>query len=451
MKKYKLIFSFLLSGLAFTGCEDELSIEPRQSVSNEIALSTGENIENILIGAYAELVETPNYGGYLPLLSDLYGFTDQASWVGTFQQPRQVFTKNILVDNSFVANFWLNSYDAINQTNLVIDNIDIVDEDRQNTVAGEAHFLRALSYFDLVRLFGEQYEPGGNNSQLGVPITLTGLTDYSGDLRIPRNTVEEVYSQVISDLNQAYDLLPESNSFWADKYAAQALLARVYLQMGEYGQARDAANDVIQNSGHSLTGSFADAFNRDFDSSEDIFSFQVTTQSGENWLVVHYAQQSFGGRGGDVVVEDAYVDKFDSETDDRASFFYESAQSGERLTSKYTNQFGNIPTLRLAEMYLIRAEANLREGTEVGQSPTADVNTIRERANAEPLASVSFEDIWLERELELMFEGHLIHDHKRTDRAVGELPADSGLLIYPIPQREMDVNDLLVQNSAYQN
>lgn len=449
MMKYKSIIAASVFGLFLTGCEDELEIEPAQEISTEVALSSGTNIQNILIGAYDEAAQSAAYGGYLPMMADLYGFTDEASWVGTFSQPREIYNKNIFTDNSFVRDLWLNGYEVINQVNLVLDHIEVVDEDLQDNVAGQAYFLRALTYFDLVRFFGAQYRPGSENNQPGVPLSLQGITDYSGDLEIARSSVEEVYAQVIADLQNAYDLLPPSNSYLADKYAAQALLARVYLQQGNYEAARDAAHDVIENSGHQLAAEYAGAFNNDVDSPEYVFAFQVTPQDGSNVLVTHYADQSFGGRGGDITVNDSFVERFDSAEDSRATFFYESAQSGARLTAKYTNQFANIPVIRLAEMYLIRAEANFRLGTEVGNPPVEDINLIRERSDAELLDDVDLAAILKERELELAFEGFLIHDLKRTGRAVGELPADADKLIFPIPQRETDVNPLLGQNPGY--
>lgn len=449
MKTYKLVLALSLFGVVLTGCEDRLELEPRQQISVEVAVGTEENIENILIGAYAEAGQSATYGGYAQMMSDLYGFTDEASWIGTFFQPREVFRKEIFVDNTAIRDLWLNQYQVINQANLVIDNIDIVeDEEKQDNLEGQALFLRALSYFDLVRSFGAPYEAGQQNDQLGVPLTLEGVTNYAVDLEIPRNTVEEVYSQVILDLNRAYELLPASNSYFADKYSAQALLARVYLQQGNYEGARDAADDVIENSGHSLTDTYAAAFNNDTDSSEDVFSFQVTTQSGTNWLNVHYADQTFGGRGGDIIINESFINRF-GEDDDRGDFFYISAQEDEPLTSKYTNQFGNIPLIRLAEMYLIRAEANLILGTDVGNPPLEDINIVRERANADLLAAVTLEDIWEERELELAFEGFLIHDLQRTKRSVGDLPYDDNSLTFPIPEREMDANSLLEQNPGY--
>lgn len=440
-------------GVGFTGCEDSLELEPRQSISVEVATSTEQNIENILVGAYAEAGQAASYGGRLQMMSDLYGFTDEANWEGTFNQPRQVFTKSIFVDNSFVRDVWMNNYQVINQVNLVIENLEVVaDEDKQDRIEGQARFLRALSYFDLVRFFAAPYEAGQQNDQPGVPLTLEGVTDYSGNLEISRNTVEEVYDQIQEDLNRAYDLLPPSFSsadiFFADKYAAQALLARVYLQQGNYAGARDAAHDVIENSGHSLTSTYAGAFNNDTNSSEDVFAFQVTTQSGTNQLITHYADQPFGGRGGDITVNDDFINRFGA-NDERGDFFYVSDYNGGILTGKYTNQFGNIPLIRLAEMYLIRAEANYREGTAVGATPLEDINTVRSRANAALLQSVDLEDILNERELELAFEGFLIHDLRRTERPVGDLPYDDDNLIFPIPQREIDVNPLLVQNPGY--
>ncbi len=448
MKNYKFILSILCTGFLMVGCEDELNLEPEQSISTEVALSNGENIESILIGAYAEAGDNTSYGGDIQMLSDLYGFTDEASWFGTFAQPREVFNKRIFTDNVFVRDIWLNNYQVINSANLVIDNVDLVDESRRDRVEAEAKFLRGLAYFDLVRLFGAQYEPGESNDQLGVPISLSGVTDYNVNLEIARNSVEEVYSQVITDLNDAYENLPATNGIFADKYAAQAILARVYLQQGNYEGARDAAHDVIENSGHSLTGTYEAAFNNDVDSSEDIFALQITSQDGENDLIIHYAEEYNGGRGGDIAINDAFVERFTDPEDDRANFFYTS-DAGDRLTSKYTNQFANLPLIRLAEMYLTRAEANERLETELGNTPLDDINLLRDRANADLLSSVGLADILEERELEMAFEGFLIHDLQRTKRSVGDLEYNDNALVFPIPQREIDANSLLTQNPGY--
>lgn len=455
MKKYNKFTLLLLLMIGLVSCNKRLDIEPAQSISIEDALSSSEQIQNLLTGAYNLAGRIDLYGGRIQMMSDLYGFTGEATWGGTFQPPRQVFTKNIFVDNTFVRDHWLDAYTLINMSNLILDRLEIVDEDSRDAVSGGAKFLRALSYFDLVRMFSLPYEAGQQNSQLGVPLTLTGVLDYTSDgLAIARNSVEEVYTQVISDLNDAFDELPESDVIFADRYAAKALLARVYLQQGNYAAARDAADEVIRESGKGLMGTYRDAFNNGANSTEDLFAIQVRSQDDAptrgNQLIIHYASEGNGGRGGDIRINDAFLEMFDSDTDTRSSFFYINPENGRRLTSKYTDQFGNISVIRLAEIYLIRAESNFNLNTAIGATPLEDVNAIRNRAGASPKTSLTLSDILLERQLELSFEGFLIHDLKRTGRPVGDLPYNANGLVYPIPQREMDANELLVQNPGYQ-
>lgn len=442
MKLYKILFFAMVTGLFF-GCEDKLEIEPAQSISGDQATTTESNIENILIGTYDESGQDAGHGGSLQVIADLLGSDDQISWGGTFLAPSEIKNRNILPDNGFVSDFWDNAYETINQANLVIDNIEIVtsDPDKKNSIEGQARFLRALNYFDLVQHF--------SSGSMGVPLRTTGISDYSVDLSIDRADASSVYDFLISDLETAISLLPDDNSFFADKFAAEALLARVHLYRGNYPEARDAANNVIENSGHALSSTFARAFNHDEDNEEDLFTFQVTSQTGTNSLITYYASEGNGGRGGDITVNDEYVALFDDAGDERASFFYESPENGGRLTSKYTNQFGNVPILRLAEMYLIRAEANLEAGTSVGNAPVDDINLLRDRSGASSLASVTKEDILLERQRELAFEGFFIYDVKRTMGSVAGIPYDSPDLVLPIPQAEMDTNPRMEQNPGY--
>lgn len=439
--KIKHIPYLVLLLLFFTNCEDRLELSPAQSIDGSLALATEANISNVLIGTYDEAGQAATHGGQLQVISDLIGADAQLSWGGTFLSPAEISNRLILPDNGFVRDFWNNAYEVINQANLILDNLSIIgDADTKNRIEGEARFLRALNYFELAQHF--------SSGDMGVPLRTTGVSDYSIDLAVARTSSTEIYSLVLSDLMTAVDLLPEDNSFFTDKFAAEALLARIYLYRGDYAQARDAANNVIENSGHNLTASFADAFNNDANSSEDLFSFQVTSQTGSNALITFYASEGNGGRGGDITVNDSYVALFE-EADERATFFYESPENGGRLTSKYTNQFGNVPILRLAEMHLIRAEANLVEGTEVGQAPLEDVNAIRARSGATPLETISQDAILLERQLELAFEGFFIYDIKRTQGTIGDIASDDDRLTLPIPQSEIDTNADIVQNPGY--
>ncbi len=447
MKLYKILYILSLLLLSI-GCDDELDVIPTDRLQGELAFTSEKNVSSILIGAYEEAGQFQSYGGRLQVMVDLLGATDQVTWGGTFLPPRQAFTKTILIDNIFVRDIWRNSYEVINQVNLVIDNLEIVTSspEEKNRIEGEARFLRALNYFDLVRNFGFPYENGQTNSQLAVPIRTEGIIDYTADLSIARSTVEEVYDLVIADATQAYNLLPADNSFFADKFAAQALLARVYFQQGNYAAARDAADDVLKESGHSLASNYAAAFNNTDDGIEDIFTFQVTSQTGTNRLVNLYASEADGGRGGDIRITDDYLALFDDPDDERGNFVYINPANDRQLTLKYTNQFANISIFRIAEMHLIRLESNFREGTAVGLDPLVEINALRARSGADPLgAPLTLDLIFNERQLELAFEGFILHDIKRTKGSVGTIPYDDSSLTFPIPQTERDTNPLINQ------
>ncbi len=448
--KFLYIISLLLIAI---GCEDELEINPTDNLPGELAFDTEKNIASILVGAYDEAGQFQSYGGRLQVMVDLLGTTDQVFWGGTFLDPREAFNKQILVDNAFIDDIWQNSYETINQTNLVIDNIDIVtsNDAERDRIEGEARFLRALNYFDLVRNFGAPYENGQTNSQPGVPLRVDGLIDYTQNLALARSTVEEVYDFLIEDARLAYDLLPPNDEnlpdedlFFADKYAAQALLARVYLQQGNYAAARDAAHDVLENSGHRLANTYAGAFNNGTDGIEDIFTFQVTSQTGTNRLNNLYASEADGGRGGDIRITDDYLALFDDPDDERGSFVYINPVNGRQLTLKYTNQFANITIFRAAEMHLIRLESNFRENTTIGLDPLTEINALRDRSGADPLVGpLTLDLIFNERQLELAFEGFILHDTKRTQRSVSTIPYDDPALTFPIPQAERDTNPLI--------
>ena len=440
MNQYKILLIALL-GCFLVACEKQLELSPAQSIAGDVAIKSESGIENILIGTYDEAGQGATYGGSLQVIADLIGNNDQVSWGGTFLAPAEIVNRAILPDNGFVGGFWNNAYETINQANIVIDNATTVtsSDEKRGNVEGQAKFLRALNYFDLVSHFSS----GGT----GVPLRTNGILDYGVELSIARASVSDINNLIVQDLSAAATILPDVNDVFADRFSAAALLARVQLYNGNYAEARDAANNVINSSGHSLASTFAGAFNNDADGPEDLFSFQVTSQTGTNSLITYYATEANGGRGGDISINDEYVAIFDDPNDQRASFFDPDAPV--RLTAKYTNQFANIPLIRLAEMHLIRAEANMRLGTSTGATPLEDINALRARSGAAALGSVTLEDILLERQRELAFEGFFIHDAKRTQSMVGGLNYDDPKLVLPIPQAEMDTNPLMEQNPSY--
>jgi hypothetical protein len=345
----------------------------------------------------------------------------------------------------------INAYDINNQCNIVLANLEVFDDLSEKEITeGEAKFLRGLAYFDLARLFAKPYISGTQNSQLCAPIVLTPVLDASIIEYPSRNTLEEVYAQVLSDLTDAYNLLPSSNDIYATKHSAAALLAKVYLQMGNYVNARDMANDVISFSGASLTTSFADAFNNGENSEEDLFAWQVTSQDvSANYFNLFWAGSEYGGRSGnpDVYINTQHFSIYDDVNDERSLFFYETSRG--TATTKWQNQYGNIPFIRLAEMYLIRAESNLRETTTVGDTPLNDINVLRDRAKATLFITIDLSKILMERKRELAFEGFKLFDAKRLSENIGSIPFNANKLIMPIPLREMDANPNLIQNDGY--
>jgi hypothetical protein len=395
------------------------------------------------------------YGGDLQRDGELLGTapnTGDVLWTGTFAAPQQIYTNNILVNNTQADVTWTDAYRTINICNTVLANLNLAATADRARIEGEAKFIRASMYFELVRFFGKAWGDGDANVNLGVPIVTTQTTTLDASNNIPRNTVAAVYNQVILDLTQAETNLPATNGFFATKGAAAAQLSRVYLQKADYPNAAGAANRVITGNQYQLV-SIENVFDlREFlngvNTAETIFAVQITDQDGTNDLNTFYGSTEEGGRG-DIEITDAFFSQLEAD-DIRGALFYDDAVGAIR-TGKFINQYGNIQILRLAEMYLTRAEANFRAGTAVGATPLADINLIRSRAGLGALtqAQLTVAAILRERRIELAFEGTLIHDLKRTRSRVGSLNWNDSRLIYPIPLREITTNPALVQNTGY--
>ena len=441
----RVIATFLAVGLVVS-CSDELEPEPAQSISENVALSSPENIQAVLIGAYDELGVSDLFGGNTLRNSELLAATDELLWAGTFNAPREMFNKNMNAVNSDAAEVWLEGYETINITNNILSALDVfTDPSEAGRVAGEAKFIRAMVYFELVKFFALPYEVGTTNSQLGVPLVTTPTRGITGDNDVDRSSVEQIYAQVLSDLDDAVASLPETNDVFATSFAAQALRARVHLQMGNYPAALVDADAVIASGAYSLVGTYEDAFNNAANTTEDIFAMQVSSQDGLNSMNTFFATPQFGGRDGDIIVQDAHLALY-AAGDDRGTFVYED---GGTFTGKFTDQFANVPIIRLAEMYLIRAEANVRGSTVTGDTPLNDLNVLRARANAPALVTASLDNVLLERRLELAFEGHRLHDIRRTQADIGTFAYDAPELVFPIPEREINANPNLIQNPGY--
>lgn len=456
MKKKILKYSLALTTSLFlmTSCDSKLDIAPTQSIDENSALSTSRDVEVTLIGCYDGLQDVDVYGGGFQYSSELLANSDELIFGGTFQNLLEMYNKEITTANVSALSTWRDSYVTINRCNNVLSALDIVDEDKRERIEGEAKFIRGSLYFDLVRLYAKTWGDGDNNANPGVPLILTPTRGVTEADDVARNSVAEVYAQVLEDLTAAQTLLPETNTIYATKYAALAQLSRVYLMQSNFAGARDAANEVIGSGEFSLNPTFESLFNTFLENGganpdEYIFSIAVTQQDGINDMNTFFGTTiseipGTAGRG-DIRVSAKHLNLYE-EGDVRGDFF---VTTNNTFTRKYLDQFTNVLQFRLAEMYLTRAETNFRLSTAIGATPLTDLNAIRTRAGLKAAATVTLESILRERHLELAFEGHYLHDLKRNKLNVGSLPYNSPKLILPIPQRETDVNKNLVQNEGY--
>ncbi|HUV00770.1 MAG TPA: RagB/SusD family nutrient uptake outer membrane protein [Bacteroidales bacterium] len=459
--------------LALFACNEKLDLKPQQSIDAGTALTSAENIKTALVGAYLEARSANLFGSQFNEFSELYAATSDLSFIGTYAQPREFVRKEVTVTNSYVENTWISAYSLINICNNLLDanTLEILEAgEERDLVEGEAKFLRGWVMFEMVRFFGLPYQPAGANTQLGVPIVLTPTKDVEDAINVPRNSVQECYNQAIADLIAARDLLPEDNGVFASTYAASAVLARLYLQQGDYINAATEANNVIESGLFELTALPLQPFNIKGSSPEVIFALQNNIASNTAWLTVMYGSLNGMGRG-DYDIQPGFLIKFDPadlrgmlQTETQSSFTIANINkmyyigvgtilnNGGINTSKWGDYYANIPLIRLAEMYLIRAEANFEKGgSPIGpNTPTQDINLVRARSLAPEYPDpVTQAQIRNERYFELCWEGHRLHDLKRWNSNIGSYPYNAGNLVLPIPFREMEVNDLLEQNPWY--
>jgi hypothetical protein len=453
---YKFIFALILAG-SVTGCKKALDVEPKQSIDAGNALENDQDVNALVVGAYSVLGGGSLYGTNLLMLADLQGSDGVATWRGTFTSPRQIANKTMTRDNADANLTWTAAYNAVNIVNTVLNSLTLVkDADLRTQLEGEAYFIRGIMHFELVRFYALPWGATADNAHLGVPIK-TKPTNNETDAfeKVPRSTVKQVYDLVIADLTKAATLLPEENEKRASRYAALAFLSRVYLQQRNYAGALAASNEVIESGLFRLNASVSAVFSNK-NTPESIWEIQQNEQNNagtsNNGMATFYASLPGIGRA-DVRIVRSFLDEYPAGDLRRTEWYYDGtgARPGNLYNGKWKSFSQNLPIIRIAEMYLTRAESNLVLSSTVGASPDDDLaqieNPVRTNTTA-PAATLA--SVRHERFIELAFEGHRIHDLKRLQRPTGTYPWNDDLLVFPIPKREIDATTgVLIQNPGY--
>ena len=473
------LFKKILVVLAVVAVSCDGKLEPTPA-NNVTADQAKKNVELLVVGAYGlvgsgagptgpNIQEGALYSTDLLLNADLLASENYMAWAGTFAQYDEISAKEMSSTNSSVTRMWSKGYAAINLANTVLANLANAPEDDQDRFKGHALFIRGIVQFELLRFWADPTQ------DLGIPL-MTEHTESFEAIKSPsRANIADSYAAVISDLTQAKSLLPEDDGDLGNAFTASAFLARVYLQKGDYANARDEANNVIENGSYSLPGSVEAAFNTSI-SSEAIFVIQQTTQNNagtaNDGLTTFYAcdPDTPGSTGrGDVQIDEAFVSLYEPDDKRLTELIYEGTCSKATVTSgKWKNPYTNIAVIRLSEMYLVRAECNFRLGAAEGAEPIDDLNKIRQKAGASVYPHLdpdtnaeiplTLDDILNERDLELAFEGQRIHDYKRTHKVV-TIQTDDGPVdvdytgdefVFPIPQSQINTNKNIKQNTFYE-
>jgi hypothetical protein len=439
---------------------DFLDLQPEQAVSMSQALVTVSDFEAAIIGCYDGLQNGNYYGKYFIMTPDV--MSDDLKGSGTVNRASDWHSYlGSSTDRSNLAqNIWAMGYRVIDRANRILEaetDLDIDD------IKGQAYAFRALAHFDLVRIYGQHYTYTADASHMGVPIVL----EVDPFQKPARNTVKEVYDQVIEDFNTALTLInDDKNSFFFSKNVVNALLSRVYLYKEDWTNAVAKATEVINSTDYTLAGNgeYAEIFSGDH-SPESIFEIDMnpTDNLGAGALSGNYLGTGYG----------EYLPTLDlydliPEGDVRKTLFLEDlslggGDFGTLRVNKYSSDLGydNTPVIRLSEVYLNRAEANYHlQREDLAQD---DVDLIRKRglptaADVTATGPALLDEILLERRIELSYEGHRLWDLTRNKRGVfrADHTSETSAVPYPddrfvlaIGKFEIDVNDNIIQNRGY--
>jgi tetratricopeptide (TPR) repeat protein len=492
MKLYRIFFVTAILVLTAGCTKDYLDRQPLDTINTENYPTTAEELVTVVNGAYQPLQWPKLYNMRMWTTDIMAGNSIVGAGGGTDGIETQDLANYVTsTDNAGVLDLWRGPWPGILMSNIVLDaapNLDIPENIRDRSM-GEAYFLRAHYYFILARFFGD------------VPL-ITEPQSSDDDLFPPRDPVEEVYAQIISDLEMAAELLPTKASYSGEnlgrvpKGAAYGMLAKVHLTLENYQQVVEYAT-LVESLGYSLNENYGDNFNAETENSmESLFEVQYTSNGGfdfwSNENQASWTSPFMGPRGANFVAggygwnqpTQEFVAEYE-EGDERkdVTVLYEGGPlfDGKEYSSEYSltgyntrkflvplsevsafdNSPLNFPVLRYADVLLMKAEAL----NELGQTELAEdyLNMVRNRAGLDDIQSglsqaAFLEAVLHERRMELAFEGQRWFDLIRVNNgqygleflhSIGKNNATQKHLLLPIPQIELDRNPNLTQNPGY--
>jgi len=445
-----LLFA-VLTGLFISSCKKFVDIPnpPDKIISAEV-FTDDAKASSAVTGIYGSLINGST--GFANGLSTVFAglSSSELNRFNPSVNEQEFLESQLSPSNSTVQTFWTNAYQHIYYTNACLEGLQQsngVSVSVRKQLMAECRFVRAFCYFYLVNLFGD------------IPLVLS--TDYHLNSVLPRTPTPDIYRQVIADLKEAKDALPVSyittEKVRPNKWAAASLLARVYLYQRDWQKAEAEADEVINSGLYSPLPSLQAVFLKN--SKEAIW--QLLPKNGFVPEVTQIIPMASTPR---VILPSSVMQSFvsgdqrrtrwvDSITYQAVRYYYPGKY---KATTASNSEYYMV--LRLAEQYLIRAEARIYLNNLIGT--ISDINIIRSRAGLPGLsASLTQPELITalenERKTELFAEwGHRWLDLKRTDRATAVLgPVRPGWqptdVLYPIPLNEILTNPALTQNAGY--
>lgn len=484
--KLKYILTIALTGTVFSSCSDFLNQNPRTDLSEKDFYKTADDIKSAVNGVYSTLQEDKLYANWY-VFGEIPSDNTRNQLSGSVTSQNEFDKFYIDTQNSYIKDFWTGAYKAINRANTVLGRIDgiAIDKDLANRYKLECKFVRALLYFNLVRIFGD------------VPLVLKeiSITEAYDILREPK---DKVYEQIIVDLQDAQGLpasYASADDGRATSGAAKALLGDVYMTLHKYPEAEKILGEVVNSGRYSLLENTAGSSNIDgyksvfspvnHNSKEGIFEIQYLKGGygeGSNFANNFAPENSgtnvvtVGGTGGNNVPEMDIYNAYE-EGDLRRDFsmslgYHDNRKDGAWVESRYVSKYmdvpyagndasNNYPVIRYGNVVLMYAEALNQNGKTAEACKYLNMTRRRgfgyQTTESSPVDQQTSDKakfallIEQERRVELAFENQRWFDLIRTGRAV-EVMKSKGFslnetnLICPIPQKQIDVNPKLTQN-----